>query len=671
MKKTTIDASLLPHMWLTWATTKGTFYLDCATGKKQIEAPENVGYGKPARLINSGSKPRVAYAKYHADIERLELAEVTIDTTRKEEPKSWRYVGSKYFLGKDKSVVDENGSPATGAFYLSQYHVGRNFKDFLGLFYRIAYPTNVDEFKKFLGSDTYTVGSGRMVSVVGCWNIQEWYKTKQKVRGEGKQQKLTNKLTEMPVTNIDGMAEKYPDEENRGWYSTGIIYFERLQNGWSVLRVLDYDYRGENLIEKERMYLHDDGTNRIVAPSKDGWVPARQAHTWTRYRFANKKEAKEKCNRLKYIIPLVEDEQSSSMRNVLISILRFPELEQMISLGYNNAALRIARSHTPKADLKYVFGGYYNDKEKSILRKTGLTKHQMDKYMTRCNDKSSYLNRCAGALLEMRKMFGNVLTHLDNDSFDEYYDSFFEMHRGWGRQLFYQLEYMDIDRAKFIKNVIRLGKKNKDVYTVIDDTLNRYNALNRGTHPEINWYFDSYSDVIRAHDAIDELKRSQDEERRAIYDKREAERLKKQEEKRIELDKERKKYEYEDDVYIIRLPNDSNEIVREGSLQRICIGGYTTRHALGQTNLFFLRRKSNPTTPFYAIEMDNGNRIVQIHGYCNSLLGNHPEAIPTVVRWLRKNGIKCDEKILTCKAKGYSSINNYVSMPVVDGKRGI
>jgi hypothetical protein len=151
-----------------------------------------------------------------------------------------------------------------------------------------------------------------------------------------------------------------------------------------------------------------------------------------------------------------------------------------------------------------------------------------------------------------------------------------------------------------------------------------------------------------------------------MWDQEAAERLKREEKKRIEIDKERKKYEYEDDNYIVRLPADSNEIVREGSIQRICIGGYTSRHATGQTNLFFLRRKNDPTTPFYAIEMNNSNVIVQIHGYTNSWLGNNPEVIPTVVRWLRKNKIKCDEKILTCKAKGYGMVNDYVPMPVVD-----
>ena len=668
MKKTTIDASLLPNMWLTWDTAKSVFYLNCTTGKKQIEHPQFIRerqYDGKNRCIKSGSKPRLAYAKYHEDIEMLELAEVTIDTTRKEEIKQWKYAGEKYFLKKDKTVLDENGNVKTSNFTLSQYHCSNDFKGFLGMFYRIEYYSNVKEFKKFLGSDTYTVGSGRLVNVAYAWHIQEWYKTKQKVRGAGKQQKLTDKLVAMPLSDTSDFAERYPAQKisNGRYYELidGIIYFERLIDGWSVLRV--FGRSGDTMYECERMYLHDDGANRIVTPSQSGWVPAKQSHSWYRYRFVNKNEAMQNCKRLKYIIPLVAEEPAYKIKSCLMNILRFPELEQMSSLGYANIARKTASSSTPKADLKHTFGEYYNEKEKTILRKAGLTKHQFDRHM-KLLERSSY--GAQDVLKEMRRFFGDELIHLDNTSFDKYYDAFMAIRANYWRGIYPQVDSMGIDRKRFIKNAVRLGEKNRDVYRILNDTLNQYIGLNANTHPEINWYFDTYSDVVRAHDSIDELKRAQDAERRALWDLAAAERLKKEEEKRIKLDKERKKYEYEDDTYIIRLPDDANEIVREGSMQRICIGGYTSRHALGQTNLFFIRKKSEPTVPFYAIEMNNCQQIVQIHGYCNAWLGRHPEVIPTVVRWLRKNGIKCDQKILTCTANGYGATNNYVPMPVVD-----
>jgi hypothetical protein len=113
------------------------------------------------------------------------------------------------------------------------------------------------------------------------------------------------------------------------------------------------------------------------------------------------------------------------------------------------------------------------------------------------------------------------------------------------------------------------------------------------------------------------------------------------------------------------LPLDGTEITKEGIAQHICIGNYVNRHSHAETNLFFLRKKSEPDRPFYAIEMNNDKTIVQIHGFGNRWLGNNPEAIPTVVRWLRKNGIKCSEHILTCTATGYGSNGHYITMPVV------
>ena len=669
MRKTTIDKSVLPNVWLTWETTKGRFYLNCDTGKKQIEQPTNVGWGQPGRLLNSGSRPRFAYVKYHPKMEMLELAEVTLDTTRKEEVKQWRYAGEKYFLKKDKTVLDENGNVKTGRYALSQYHYSYDFKGFLGMLYRIEHSKNVEEFKKFLGSDTYVVGSGRQVAVCHLWHLQEWYKTKQRVRGAGKQQKLTDKLTAIPVRDVAELDAAYPSvEHTEGRYAysvNGIIHFERLADGWSVLRVLKRIYDEAPMREIERMYLHDDGTNRIVMPSKDGWVPSKQSNTWGYYRLSNKEEAKEQCARLKYIIPLIENEKPSQIKNALITILRFPELEQMISLGHKQVAINITHSNTPKADLKHMFGGIYNDKENTLLRKAGLTKNQLDKYMAEYNNSGYYSGRCGAALNEMRKLFGNNLSHVDDKTFSKYLTAFVSMITGYRNEIYPQLEHMDIDRGRFIKNMIRIGEKHTDAYRVVNDTLNRYRALNNGTHPEINWYFDSYSDVVRAHDAIDALKRAQDDERRAMWDMAAAERRKKEEEKRAKLDEERKEYEYEDDSYVIRLPADVNEIVREGSMQRICIGGYVTDHSLGRTNLFFLRRKSEPNMPFYAIEMNNNKCIVQIHGFGNKYLGNDPDAIPTVLRWLHKNGITCDVKILTSQAKGYHDCGPYVELPKI------
>ena len=265
------------------------------------------------------------------------------------------------------------------------------------------------------------------------WHIQEWYKTTQKVRGAGKAQKLTDKLTAMKVSDISDLDAKYPPETDRyGCYSNGIIYFERLEDGWSVLRMFARAYNSGALYERERIYIHDNGANRIVSNTNGNWFPSAQDISYNHYVFVNKSEAMEKCKRLKYILPLVENDNSAQIKKSIINILRFPEIEQMISLGYTKAAKCVAHSSTPKATLRHMFGEYYAEKEKTILRKSGLTKHQLDKYMSVYNANQWYERKCSGALLEMRKLFGDSLKHLDNESFDMYYDGFVSIHRGYG-----------------------------------------------------------------------------------------------------------------------------------------------------------------------------------------------------------------------------------------------
>ncbi|AIQ63298.1 hypothetical protein PSTEL_09565 [Paenibacillus stellifer] len=66
------------------------------------------------------------------------------------------------------------------------------------------------------------------------------------------------------------------------------------------------------------------------------------------------------------------------------------------------------------------------------------------------------------------------------------------------------------------------------------------------------------------------------------------------------------KFRYENGVFLIRPAASSEELFDEGALQKICIGGYTGNYATGKTDLFFIRQKSEPEKPFYAVEISGG-----------------------------------------------------------------
>ena len=79
----------------------------------------------------------------------------------------------------------------------------------------------------------------------------------------------------------------------------------------------------------------------------------------------------------------------------------------------------------------------------------------------------------------------------------------------------------------------------------------------------------------------------------------------------------RKKYFYEDDMYIIRPARSAEEIVMEGRLLHHCVGGdnYLNKHNTGKTYILMLRFKEKPDIPYITVEVDAKNPgIIQWYG---------------------------------------------------------
>lgn len=693
-----LDTSLLPQVWLTWASTKNKqfdkrYWLNCQTNEKK-ETPEDwMNYDNERRIeysrwnylgdigisrtriengkiwIKSGSSCNLLYAKYHPEIDRIELAAIALDTTRNGEHK-WRYSGGRFFVAKDKIIRNEKGEKLTTYYIDKQYGYAYGFNNALSILMRRVHTANlVDEFKKFIGGDTFIIGNGSVVKIENAWDIQTWYKTVQKPRKTNKTQKAVDNIISIPLSDVSGLGKKYPilrtkhsqyyTEEHRD-----IIYFEKINDQWSVLRGFARQNE-DSLGEIWRFYIGSNGKNIIASNANNDWIASSTVKfSWRNsYYVANIDEAVEKCNRIKYAYLCINDVYPNitkdNLPKALINMFKYPEIEQIVKIGGKSFGKNAMTSSTPIGDIKNDMGGYLNKSGSSILRKIGMTKYQFDKYYANHGDLYHSLHR-------LRKLFGNDISYLDNKTYDEYMNACKNMDWHVWSMLDRIDDTLNLNQLKMFKNIVRLTKKNERMPYIISDTISTYLGLQAHRRPEINFYFDDPSDAIRAHDVVVELKRIQDEEQRALWDMQAKERLKKEKQLCEKIDKERKQYEYADDKYVVRLPKDLNEIVDEGSKQHICIGSYSSRHARGDTNLFFLRRKSEDNVPFYAIEMNNNKRIIQIHGFGNKWLGNDPDAIPTVVRWLRKNGITCDTKILTCTGTSYGGGGECVPMPVVD-----
>ena len=81
----------------------------------------------------------------------------------------------------------------------------------------------------------------------------------------------------------------------------------------------------------------------------------------------------------------------------------------------------------------------------------------------------------------------------------------------------------------------------------------------------------------------------------------------------------RKQFTYSDGDYCIRPAKTNREIVREGQRLHICVGNgrYAESMEKEKTYILFLRKKEDPDTPFYTVEITPEFKILQRHGKYN------------------------------------------------------
>jgi len=330
----------------------------------------------------------------------------------------------------------------------------------------------------------------------------------------------------------------------------------------------------------------------------------------------------------------------------IVSIMRNFEVEQLCNMGFMNLATSVTRNEFIAAELKYYLGEP-DKKKKNVCQRYHMTRKQIEVINNH--------NRGRVDIMKMRTLLNtNDLSSIDIESFKKYFKAC---------QDNYMLRIFDRmtpeDKKKMFIRVANMTERNSNAMRLFYDT---YNMSTRYNIDIMN--IRSYEDLVRAHDAAIQIQNAEMAERQRLWAMTQAERDKELEKKMAKIDKEREKFNYEEEDFLIRLPANLAEIVNEGSALRHCVGGYTGTHASGETTILFLRKVSEPDKPFYTIEV-RGPSVIQIHGFGNRWLGCNPEAIPTVARWLKKNNIYCTDQILRGTATGYRGNNTLVPMPEI------
>ena len=78
-----------------------------------------------------------------------------------------------------------------------------------------------------------------------------------------------------------------------------------------------------------------------------------------------------------------------------------------------------------------------------------------------------------------------------------------------------------------------------------------------------------------------------------------------------------KKYEYEDNIFKVIVPQLNVDILDEAQQQQHCLATYLDRIIAGDTHIVFIRAKLNPDDSLLTVEITPDGRIIQVKGFQN------------------------------------------------------
>lgn len=681
------------------------------TGYWNIKTPSNALVISPTKTIKA-VYARIVYPENKNDAKGIELAVISIDGNRKGETnRKWKYTFERCFFFKDsKAVYDINGNVdmySNGTLY------SKDFTAWLKAAYKNKPNIKANEGIKLFVGDTVKERNDVAPALLGFFFFMSWYKDYIPPTQQNPDNHF-NIINNLPPVDTKELKIKAPmisfeakNVFNKNYHKEwkDIVYIFSIVNPHvAVIREFRGGYARTEYQETYRYLITDKKEVKVYCHryywSKD-WKNINNNNflnaTDDRCYFFGFEKAKDfpafgkvfgtKINYLTY----------NTVTSALVCI-KHPIFEQLIKAGYPDITAKLSRSY-PYINSSFssvLDTNYSSSSKKSFYQIIGLNKYQLTQIENLKNtSKYDWINDSliGNTLRNMKLILGlERLSSLTNKDWDEYFQMFlnFTYVVPWIGTIIYQIDEENnlyhltrktnggisfIPSEKLLKKIRKLicrmwkwSEKTsleekitrENLYAILvrtfKDSMNMLIDMSKTNRPNIDLYdIRSENELHRVHDTLIELSNMD----KLAKKKEENEKLDK---KIKELTEEREKnFSEEDEEFSIVIPKHANEILEEGMKLHHCVGSYVNRYASGDTNILFLRKKKDITAPFYTIEVDSNNRITQIHGKYNEWLGNNPETIPFMIKWIRSKGLKCKANLLLNQSSGYSAGNKHLN----------
>lgn len=661
-------------------------------------------YGCASKVITSPKEEtEVFYAKYEPTLEMLELSIMLINSKKiPEEKREYEFI-ERYFLFKNcPAPFDSKGNLAF------QREAGRYYNTgFIDYIWHEKAKTHVlmsSQFKAFTSKN-----NNPKYAYTHDWTIYsflDYYKTmypRPVSKVSASVSDVCNALPELslnlknyPAVQVD--VKNYWNNGTHIEYKNMIWAFSIIDNNYCAFRYLRI--RDGEIEEKIRIIVDSKGKASIFKPFTlvDGTSLFRIVSE-TPYDI----ETSDTCcyfvgfddlykfKRLRYISEMVNDKEAltyhrKSQVSRIITFLRCSVLERFYKAGYKYICNYLLSSASKKS-IENLFGVKVSlSASASVYKISGMNKyqlHRLDDIIRVHQDNNGRVLNLQRVMAFLSFMAGNGKTSdLSNEDSDWYFSQVFKFRNTDFTTLLYKTgerngtlyittpfsyacseqyrSYRNLDRfteedVKKVLKVMRLQKKadnknmNVNVYYLFSDCVSLFTSLSTANRPNISLYdCDSFDELDHIHNMLIEIDRFDRDQKAKEADEKLIKKMDKLKEKREE------KFSWTDGKYSIVVPESPAEIVEEGHYLHHCVGGYVNGVAEGHTNILFLRQSRYLNVPYYTIEVNNHDEVVQIHGMCNCWLGKAPEAVNSVINWIREKGIKCSVKMVLNLGTGYS-----------------
>ena len=645
-------------LWNSKTGRRTEIYFDPTRWDQRRQYPQFVNV-IPTRSMYEG-----LYIHYISELDALEISYIVMEGNRGRDgvKKEWKY---EYSYGFSRSLVfrdDPNAYTNNKEMIEGGKYYCKQFIHYIKMWLNRAV-TDINtckEVQKFDDKANIEYYGNYSYS----WRYIDWY-----------QKSFIKRNKSQNYKNLTAYEFDTPDFELDDNQKT--IYFQILDDQYAVLRIFDprvrWNYeQGHRIIDDEknevgRLFISNKGKPTLMEHWGNEWrITSTFSYITSGTMEVVNPELLKEWKPLRYVLDCMED---ITLPNI-VNILRHPIIEQLYKAGYKHTALTINRTGTITQTLKDYF---LIEKERKLplFKLLGCNKFLLNEI-----ENTARSNRYGGGYAvtldlarELKYLEGKfdvsdaseqtihlLATYLIADGNDSITELFSRQHFAywWYRKHRYDDPLTDEQRNWIIK-LLKMNVSCPGSATLYKDVIRTYNSLDE--KPEIDLQsVKSIDDIQRMHDALVALKVQQDAERQARYNEQKRIEMEEMKKKFDKLQEEREaKFNYEDDSFCIRVPKSLEEITAEGISLGHCVGGYLNKHASGDTNILFLRRKGMENSSFYTIEINKDDRVVQIHGSHNRWLGNNPEAVPFVYKYMTEKGFNFTTKMLLNKGAGYSA----------------